>query len=193
MIAIGVVGRKRAGKSIVVDILREQGFEIRATREAVREYILEDSSRGLPDDTLNQQYWGNQARIDNGGDIWMPRLLLKPIIGDAVFDSPRYPDQDEILRKHFGKKYMLLAVDAKTELRYTRYMADKRAGDILDLKGFNEIDALDWNGYKVGKGQNVEGCFALADIIIDNNGTLEDFRRTILEVAESQRSKNDKD
>lgn len=184
-IAIGLTGRKRAGKTTVVEVLRDAGFQIRSTRDAVMRYIAEDKSRGDPNDTKNQQYWGNEARRINGRDVWMAMLLEAPIIGDTnvVFDSPRYPDQDRTLRDYFGRKYMLMAVDAALRRRLTWTLESNRPGDPRNQQEFLEADRRDWNGYKTGDGQNVEGCFDLADIRVQNDGTIEELRTNVLKVV----------
>jgi hypothetical protein len=182
-VIIGLTGKKRAGKSTVVEILRQHGFQVRSTRDAVMRYISQDSARGDPHDTKNQQYWGNQARRINCGDVWMPILLEQPIEGDTIFDSARYPDQHYLLKEHFGTRYMLLAIDASFERRCAWELTSKRSGSATTRDEFIEIDQRDWNGYLRGEGQDVEGCFAEANYRIQNDYSLQDLERNVLQAV----------
>lgn len=179
-IAIGLTGRKRAGKTTVVEALRGAGFEIRSTRDAVMRYIAADSTRGNPNDTANQQFWGNEARRITGGDVWMAMLLEAPIVGNVVFDSPRYPDQDQILRDYFGKRYRLMVINAPNGKRCDWTLSSGRPGDPTTTAEFKAADQRDWDGYKRGDGQDVEGCFARADIRVENDGTKQELRDKVL-------------
>lgn len=76
--------------------------------------------------------------------------------------------------------FLLLSVDAPQELRYQRALLRKSAKDNISREHFQEQEALEAANQDPNKG-NIKACQELADIHLDNGGTLEQLWAQIQE------------
>jgi dephospho-CoA kinase len=82
-------------------------------------------------------------------------------------------EEIEYFKKELGLDFFVVAIVAPDELRRKRAIARGRTDDSKDLKDLEERDKreISWGLQKV---------IADADIVIPNNGSLEDFRKQVL-------------
>ncbi len=97
---------------------------------------------------------------------------------DAIIESVRAIGEVETLKKH--QNFLLLAIDANQETRYKRAIKRGSETDNISREQFQmqeqaEIANLDPNK------QNIAKCIEMADIMIINNGSLEEFYQQIAE------------
>ncbi len=70
----------------------------------------------------------------------------------------------------------LLFVDAPIELRYQRMLSRKRDQEVkLSLDEFKQAEALEWQGGGSDSDFNLSGIKQMADIVLENGGSLEGF------------------
>ena len=84
-------------------------------------------------------------------------------------------EEIEYFKKELGLDFLVVAIDAPDELRRKRAIARGRTDDSKDLKDLEERDKREirWGLQKV---------IADADIIIPNNGSLDQFKKQVLSV-----------
>jgi dephospho-CoA kinase len=99
--------------------------------------------------------------------------------GRAVIDSIRNTSEIVYLRRQEG--FVLLAIDAPVEIRFARVAARGRDESAGDLEAFKKKEDEERAGG--AKAQQLEASMAAADRLIVNDGTLEEFRRKLEEVA----------
>jgi dephospho-CoA kinase len=112
-------------------------------------------------------------------DIWAKRTVekihsLKKSL-HLVIDGVRNMEEIEYFKKNLGLDFFVVAIDAPDELRRKRAIARGRTDDSKDLKDLEERDKreIHWGLQKV---------IADADIIIPNNGSLDQFQKQVLTV-----------
>jgi len=90
-----------------------------------------------------------------------------------VIDGVRNVEEIEYFKKELGMDFLIIAIDAPDELRRKRAISRGRTDDSKNLKDLEERDKREirWGLQKV---------IADADIVIPNNGSLEDFKKQVL-------------
>jgi dephospho-CoA kinase len=83
----------------------------------------------------------------------------------------------ELFKEAFGNDFTLVSVDSPLEVRFSRVLARKRSDDMEDIGALKARDEreLGW-----GMGEAME----IADLVIDNNGSLEEFNDKITALME---------
>jgi dephospho-CoA kinase len=110
-------------------------------------------------------------------DIWAKRTVEKihslKKSPHLVIDGVRNMEEIEYFKKELGLDFLVVAIDAPDELRRKRAIARGRTDDSKDLKDLEERDKREirWGLQKV---------IANTDIVISNNGSLEQFRKQVL-------------
>ncbi|HNU36148.1 MAG TPA: hypothetical protein PKJ15_06070, partial [Methanomassiliicoccales archaeon] len=90
--------------------------------------------------------------------------------GDTLIDGCRGMSEVNVFRSAFGEHVKIVAVHSAPSTRYPRLVSRGRSDAPRDRVGFDERDRreLGW-----GLGETI----ALADALIVNEGSLDDFRR----------------
>jgi dephospho-CoA kinase len=101
--------------------------------------------------------------------------VVEKVEGEAVIDSIRNLAEIEYLRKQEG--FILLAIDAPVELRYTRAKQRGRNESASTLEEF--IAKEDEEMRQDEKGQQLEASMLAADYRVTNEGSLEDFLKKL--------------
>jgi len=174
MVIAGVTGGLYAGKEEFVGILSRVGFKWLSFRKVIETRAIE---RGLEPTMENLQLIGEEERKMGGTDPWCVKLLDDILLNGGtdknyVIGVFKYSDQVEFFNSRLGKDFYLVAIDSPPDKRFRRARADylSRYGTNLTREDFEIMDCRDWEGYKEGNGQNVEGCFNLTAHHIDNSG-----------------------
>jgi dephospho-CoA kinase len=167
-LTVGLTGPNASGKGEVARHLASLGFRVVSLSDVVRE---EATRRGLDHmrDTLIRT--GNELRA-LGGPGALARAILSRLEGRAVVDSIRNPGEVEVLRR--GPRFVLIGVDAPQRLRFERSMLRGRAGDGATLAEFAAKEARENSATEAG--QQLLATLALADIVIQNDGTIAELR-----------------
>ncbi len=176
----GLVGPIASGKGTVAGILTDLGFSSYSLSDRVREEV---KKRGLELTRENQQLTGNALREEFGSDILAKRtaeIIDNNPSENIVIDAIRNPKEIEFLKEKYGIK--IIALKVNQERRY----------ELLKQRG-NQWDTLSWEEFKLlddrelaqtGKHkQQVNETVKMADIVIENDGTIEELKEKIKDIA----------
>ena len=170
---IAFTGMPYSGKSEAVQIAKENNIPIIRMGDLVWE---ETQKQGLPLTDTNVGTIADTMRKQHGKDIWAQRTIKKikslKQTNYLIIDGIRNIEEINLFRKQLSQQFMVIAIDARDDLRQTRAFSRGRTDDIQSIKEFEERDKreLSW-----GLGEVI----ASADIVITNDGTLTDFQKKI--------------
>ncbi len=179
---IGVVGKIAAGKTTIAKFLEEFGFcriscsdpLIDLLTHKIEEYswVPELPKKSKPSRERLIEY-GKYLKDRYGEDILI-RLTLdkKRHCRDVVIDGVRSNGEIEAIKKRGG---LIIYVDAKPELRYERLLKRKASKD-REIKSFEDFIAMDNAEERLYQTSTLKN---LANIIIENNGTLDELRKAV--------------
>ena len=180
MLIIGITGTNASGKGTIVDILKKDfGFK----HLSVREYIAKEVKRKnlkVTRETLIET--ANEIRKEHSPSYIVEQLykeaekLQKPV----VIESIRTVGEVKALRKK--PNFLLIAVDADRKTRYERSLRRNSETDNLSYKQFIQTEEREMTSKDEGK-QNLRKCIEMTDIVILNNGTIEDLRKQVRRIA----------
>ncbi len=172
---IGLTGTNGAGKGEAAKHLMSLGYAYLSLSDILREEL---AARGEPATRDNLIRVGNELRARFGPDILALRTLkkLRPG-GRAVIDSIRNAREVDALRRQPG--FVLVAIDAPAEVRFARVKARGRDESAATLEEFLAKEDEERRGGEAA--QQLEACLALADIRVENAGSLEDLHRRLEE------------
>lgn len=165
---IGLTGPNAAGKGLVADFFVRKGFLYHSLSDAVREEALK---RGLTTSREHLIITGRSLREEFGLSILASRTFKK-LSGRDVVDSFRHPEEVRFFRNN-AEDFLLLGVDAPQEMRYERARKRSRGGDSIST--FEEFRKKEEEENGQGAGQQLGATFALADIVVMNDGKREDL------------------
>jgi dephospho-CoA kinase len=171
---IGLTGPNGAGKGEAAEILKAQGYDDFSLSDVIRDKLRAEGKTAGRDNMIEK---GNELRREFGPDI-LARLIMDKVRGKAVIDSIRNVSEVEYLRARGG--FVLIAVDAPAETRFERVRARGRDESAQTLEQFVRKEAEE-KGEDAGA-QQLDRVMAMADIILANDGSLEDLRRKLEEV-----------
>ena len=182
MVIVGITGTLGAGKGTVVDYLEhEKDF----AHFSVRDYLVgEMEKRGLANNRDNMVITANDLREKNSPSFIIEELYkeAQSLGKNAVIESIRTPGEVEFLKKQ--GQFILLAVDADPEIRYRRIRQRKSSTDDVDYKTFLANEAREFTSTDPNK-QNLKKCIEMADLVIPNNGSMEDLFNKLEDSLES--------
>ncbi|HEQ79072.1 MAG TPA: dephospho-CoA kinase [Euryarchaeota archaeon] len=175
-------GMPGSGKDELLKVFQQAGLFVARMGDVVRSHAMESGALG---DDFSVGSHANSQRERFGQDIWAARtleLLCKEHDNlsdlNIVIDGSRSLFELEYFKKHLPKNVIVVAVHATSQERFKRLKKRARADAPDDYETFTarEERELGW-----GLGEIIKE----ADIIIDNNGTLEEFVKNVHEVADS--------
>ena len=174
MKVIAFTGMPASGKSEAVQLAKDKGIPVIRMGDLV---WGETKRQGKPLDDKNVGSVATSMRKKHGMDVWARRTVEKihslKKASHLVIDGVRNMEEIEFFKKELGLDFFVVAIDAPEELRRKRAIARGRTDDSKDLKDLEERDKreISWGLQKV---------IADADIVIPNNGSLEEFRKQVL-------------
>lgn len=168
---IGVTGTLGAGKGTLVEYLQTKGFEHYSVRGFLNERL---SAEGKENTRDNMVTLANKLRAENSPSYIAEQLFEQASKkgGDAVIESLRAVGEVESLRAK-GNFY-LLAVDADSKTRYERIKKRASSTDNVSYEEFVAQEQREMSSADPNK-QNISKCINLADIVLLNNESIEDF------------------
>ncbi|HWR63010.1 MAG TPA: AAA family ATPase [Candidatus Thermoplasmatota archaeon] len=171
---IAFTGMPASGKSEAVQLAKDKGIPVVRMGDLVWE---ETKRQCKPLDDKNVGSVASNMRKEHGMDVWAKRTVEKihslKKSPHLVIDGIRNMEEIEYFKKELGLDFFVVAIVAPDELRRKRAITRGRTDDSKDLKDLEERDKreISWGLQKV---------IADADIVIPNNGSLEDFRKQVL-------------
>lgn len=163
---IVTVGMPGSGKDELVEVARSMGLATLKMGDLVRE---ETRRRGLALSNANVGRVANEEREKHGGGVWAQRAVPKLTETKMLVDGCRSDSEVTVFRHHFGDLFVL-GIFSSPESRYERMTKRGRGDDGVSLQEFYDRDRreLKWG---------IGNAFALADGLLVNEGSLDDFRR----------------
>ena len=172
-LVIGLTGPNASGKGEVAKFLAAHRFAVHSLSDVVREAA---GTAGLAPTRDNLIATGIRMRTEQR-PCALARTILPRLRGRGVVDSIRNPGEVEVLRGL--PRFVLLGIDAPQALRFERSLLRGRTGDGATLEEFARKEARE-NSTTVA-GQQLVATLALADIVIGNDGSLDDLHRRVRE------------
>ncbi|MGH9414602.1 MAG: deaminase [Terriglobales bacterium] len=168
---IGLTGTNGSGKTTLADVLKSAGFYYVSLSDEIR---AELERAGQPLTRENLIACGNRLRHEFGRDVLAVRTRERlSAERNYIIDSIRHPDEVRALRAL--PDFHLLAVEAPLDLRYERARARGDARAPASFEQFVELEQREMSGADP-EAQNLPACAGMADAVIANDGTIEDFR-----------------
>jgi dephospho-CoA kinase len=172
MMIVGITGTLGAGKGTIVEYLeKEKGFQ----HYSVRAYLIDEMARrGLENNRDNMVVTANDLRSHHSPSFIIEELYKEASTQseNAVIESIRTPGEVEFLKSRGN--FILIAVDADPRLRYERITLRKSSTDDVNYETFLANEAREFSTDDPNK-QNLKKCIEMADIVLNNNGTVEDL------------------
>lgn len=173
-----LTGMPGAGKTVVAEIARSMGLKVCSMGDIVREEVLKERKSPSWEDIKRVMF---ELR-EKEGPRAIAKRVLKFLVSDnwdvAVIEGVRSLEEIEEF-KTVGK-VIILAIHSSPNDRYVRLKNRAREGD---PKSFEEMKERDLKELSLGLGNVI----SLADYMIVNNGSLEDFkekaRKTLLNLV----------
>jgi dephospho-CoA kinase len=176
-LVLGLTGPNASGKGEVAKYLGSFGFAYHSLSDVVRS---EATRRGLAHTRDELIRVGVELRTA-GGPGALARRILSRLSGRAVVDSIRNPGEVATLRTL--PRFLLLGVDAPQPLRFERSVRRGRVGDGATLEEFARKEAVENSTTEAG--QQLVATLALSDLVVHNDGTLEELHRRVRAALES--------
>lgn len=176
---IVTVGMPGSGKDELIAVAQSIGLATLKMGDLVRE---ETRRRGLPLNNANLGRVANEEREKHGPGVWAQRAIPKLTETKMLVDGCRSDHEVTVFRHNFGDLFVL-GIFASPETRYDRMIKRSRGDDGMSLQEFYDRDRreLKWG---------IGNAFALADGMLINEGTLEEFKRAardrLEEILESE-------
>jgi dCMP deaminase len=171
---VGVTGFFCSGKDTFAEFLMRKGFKHISLSDIIRDEI---TARGQQITIPRLTETGNELRTTFGPQVLAQRALAKmPEYGHVVVTSIRHGAEVETLRTR--KDFVLIFVDAPLRTRYERCVSRNRAGDLTTFEAFRNAEKAQMRS-KDPNSQQLQTCKDMADILVNNDGSLEDFHGKI--------------
>lgn len=176
MIIIGITGTLGAGKGTIVDFLiQKKGFRHYSVRAFISREIV---NRGLDVNRDNMVVVANDLRAKHSPSYITDCLYeeAKQKGENAIIESIRTPGEIVSLREKGN--FLLIAVDADIRTRYNRAVKRGSETDHISFEKFQSDEQTEMNATDPNK-QNLKKCIEMADIRIENNGTIKELEEII--------------
>lgn len=171
---IAFTGMPASGKSEAVQLARDKKIPVLRMGDLVWE---ETRRQGKPLDDKNVGEIASNMRQKYGMDIWAKRAIEKikflKKTSYLIIDGIRNVEEIEYFKKNLNQDFFVVAINASEKLRRERVIARGRIDDSKNPKNLKERDKreISWGLQKV---------IVDADITILNNGSLEQFKKKVL-------------
>jgi len=170
-IVVGLAGMPGAGKSLVVETAREEGYAVVVMGDVVRE---ETQKRGLDPNPQNIGKVMLELREKCGNSIiaekCIPRIEQQES-GKVIVDGLRSLSEVDAFKAHFSR-FSLVAVHASPEIRFNRVSRRRRSDDPDGWDVFHERDMRELG---VGLGNAI----AMAEHLIVNENRRDDAKSKV--------------
>ncbi len=169
---LGITGFNAAGKDTLAEFLERKGFVRKSLSDEIRK---EAAVRGLNPVREVLIQLGTELRTKEGNAVLAKRTLAGIDPGaNYTFISIRNPVEVEELKKR--KDFSLIFIDADMRKRYERSEKRKRAGESQTFEQFKALEEKEYTSSDAS-GQQLLRVKGMADFVIMNDGSIEDFYR----------------
>jgi dephospho-CoA kinase len=170
---IVTVGMPGSGKDELIAVAQSMGLATLKMGDLVRD---ETRRRNLALTNENVGRIASEERDKHGPGVWAQRALPKLTETRMLVDGCRSDSEVSVFRHNFGDLFVL-GIFASPETRHSRLQTRGRKDDGAGLQEFYDRDRreLKWG---------IGTAFALADGMLVNEGSLDDFRRAARSMIE---------
>lgn len=183
MKVIGLTGTLSSGKEVVREILEKNTSSYSVVLSSL---LKEDTlkKQGIKITREIRQNLGNELRKQYGNDVLVKIAVsfMQKNKNFLIIDGIRSLGEADFLRGKFGEDFKLIAVDASQQIRFERMNQRKREGDPATWEEFVRLDERDQGKDEPEYGQQVKKCVEMADVVIQNDGSLEEFQKKVEDV-----------
>ena len=171
---VAFTGMPCSGKSEAVRIAKNKGIQVIRMGDMI---WAETKNQGLELNDKNVGEVANSMRDKYGKDIWARRTVdkIKSLnkTDYIVVDGIRNVEEINFFKKKLSNDFVIIAINAPDELRKKRSLSRGRK----DIKNVEERDKreLRWG---------INDVIASADIVISNEGGIDEFRKQVDEVLQ---------
>ena len=186
---VGLTGSIASGKKLVKEALMRKYTAYYSSLSAL---IMEEAikKRGLPVNKETKGAFATEMRERYGGEV-LARVAWNFLNKDKeliIIDDIKNPSEIEFLKRASGGNFVLIGVDAPVEKRW-KHVEEAHAhgaASLKDPKTMEDFLKLDAAELMSGgpHGLHVNQCIAMADHVIVNDGSVEDFKKKIAEVVD---------
>lgn len=177
---IGVVGPIASGKGTVAKILEEKGYKFYSLSNILKDEIRR---RGLEVSRYTCNMVSNDMRLSQGADV-LARKTVEIIEEQspelAVVDAIRNPLEIELLKQQFNIYIIGVVTDQKR--RFDLFISREKLSDVRTWEQFKDLDDREMEQEGEYK-QQIKACLEFADVVIENNGTIDELRRQVEEIV----------
>jgi dCMP deaminase len=171
---IGLTGKNGSGKTAVSDYLKSRGFEYYSLSDEIREEIRR---RGLDITREVLIDVGNELREKFGPGVLAERVLRNlGTDNNYVVDSIRNPSEVEALKSR--SDFTMLSVEADQAVRFERSCKRGRENAAQTLEQFVREEERELDSDNPAN-QQLHATREKADLVITNDGTLEELHRKL--------------
>jgi len=164
---IGLCGQPASGKDTAADFFVSKGFTHISLGDTLRE---EMRKLGLPTDRAHMSVFAADAKKSRGMAC-LAELAVDRVSDNSIISGIRGTAEVDLFRRRFGPDFTLLVVDAPLQTRYARARQRNRPGDDISFEEFRSIE--DHERSALSGAQEVDKVIALADLTVDNSGSME--------------------
>ncbi len=160
-----------SGKGVAVDHLSRRGFRAFSLSDVIRDEL---AARGVAETREAMIELGRELREQGGVDALARRAAAQLEPGaDYVIDSIRHPAEVAALGE-CGDSFTLVWIQASPAVRLARMRARGRPGDPQTIERLSELEARETDSTNAA-GQQLHAVRDLADVVLENEGSLDDF------------------
>lgn len=177
MFIIGITGTIGAGKGAIVEYLVEKyHFNHLSVRDFLRLKIKEKGYDTFDRDILTKV--ANELRKTFSPSYLVDELYKQALASgeNTIIESIRTLGEIRFLREKGN--FILLGVDAHTNIRYERIVKRNSETDRISFDTFLENEQREMRATDPTH-QNLSSCLALADYTIENNGDVVQLHRQV--------------
>lgn len=180
MKVIGLTGTIASGKEVVQEVLTKNynAYTVKLS-SLIRDEKLR--KRKIKITRRARQDLGNELRDQYGAHILAKVAISYMSMSKElmIVDGIRNPAEANFLKEQFDENFKLVAVDAPQQVRFERLRKRNRDDDPKNWEEFIEIDERDQGKGEPPHGQQVRKCIEIADVVLENDGDLNKFRKKV--------------
>lgn len=176
----GLTGKNGSGKSIVAEFFKDKGYEFYSLSDMIREEIRKNNLEVTRENLIAT---GRRLREEGGPSALADKVRTHfKASQNYIVDSIRNPAEVKSLQKEPG--FQLIYVDVNQKTRFDRVVSRKREGDPLDFEKFVELENKELQSDNPAA-QQLNQTIAMADIVITNNGTIDELYTKLEEILKT--------
>ena len=176
---LGLTGRNGSGKSAIINWFAERGYGTSSCSDSIRHW-LRNNGREVTRENLIAG--GRSLRASGGPGVLAEMLLTLIEGGNHAIDSIRTPAEVEALRVR--DDFLLIEIRASEDIRWDRLSSRGRAGDSKTFEEFKAADQAELEAHDES-GQALLATAELADVVIHNDGTIEELYTQLKALADT--------